>query len=240
MIAAQNITLDYKNGNGVFDVSFSLKEGEVCAIVGKSGCGKSTLLSILSGLLKQDRGSITYEKSDEKQTDIGLVQQNDALFPWLRAWENAALYLDCKKDEKQTKAKKILKEMDIEQYSDHYPGQLSGGQRQRVSLARTLITDPQILLLDEPSASLDEFTKESLQNLLFTLHQKNKKTTLLVPHSIEEALFLSDRVFVMHKGKLAREYISPLKKHIGIRVENEFYDAVKSLRKLLKEADDEK
>ena len=120
--------------------------------------------------------------------------------------------LDCKKDEKKQRANDALTEMGIAEYAGHYPGQLSGGQRQRVSLARTLITDPEILLLDEPCASLDEFTKESLQNLLFTLHEKNKKTTLLVTHSIEEALFLSDRVFVMHKGRLVKEYVSPLKK----------------------------
>ncbi len=234
MIAARNITLDYKNGNGIFDVSFEVKTGEVCAIVGKSGCGKSTLLSVLSGLLKQDEGSISHNINN-----IGLVQQKDALFPWLRAWENAALYLDCKKDEKKQRANDALTEMGIAEYAGHYPGQLSGGQRQRVSLARTLITGPEILLLDEPCASLDEFTKESLQNLLFTLHEKNKKTTLLVTHSIEEALFLSDRVFVMHKGRLVKEYVSPLKKHIGIRGESEFYDAVKELRALLKEADDE-
>ena len=234
MIAARNITLDYKNGNGIFDVSFELKTGEVCAIVGKSGCGKSTLLNVLSGLLRQDEGSVTYGSGT-----IGLVQQKDALFPWLRAWENAALYLDCKKEEKKEKAESILKEMGIAKYSGHFPGQLSGGQRQRVSLARTLITDPEILLLDEPSASLDEFTKEALQNLLLTLHEKSKKTTLLVTHSIEEALFLSDRVYVMHKGRLKKEYVNPLEKHIGIRGEIEFYDEVKKLRALLKEAEDE-
>jgi len=141
----------------------------VCAIIGHSGCGKSTLLNALAGLITFDEGQVHYANAEDKKANLGLIQQSDALFPWLSVWENIAIGLSGSKDKKLEVCVQILESLGLENYVYAYPNQLSGGQKQRVNIARTLVVDPDVLLMDEPTASLDAFSKESLQDLLLSL-----------------------------------------------------------------------
>ncbi len=128
----------------------------------------------------------------------------------------------------------MLVELEIGAYWQSYPSQLSGGQRQRVSIGRTLMSNPEVLLMDEPTTALDAFSKEALQNLLLQLHRKNRCTTLFVTHSIEEALFLADYILIMDKGRIVSTYENPLEHSLALRDDPAFYQNVNALRALLK------
>jgi len=233
MIKTQNLTIDYGNDNGMFDVDLMIQEGEIYALIGPSGCGKTTLLHALAGLLTYDNGIIEITNRQGSAAKLGLVQQKDALFPWLKVWENTVLGLSGDKHTKLPVAISQLKALEIDEYLEVYPAQLSGGQRQRVSIARTLVSEPDVLLLDEPTASLDAFSKEALQDLLLKLHFNKARTTLFVTHSIEEALYLADKILIMDKGRIKVTYDNPLQHSYGLRDEPEFYEQVKVLRTLM-------
>ena len=234
MIKVSNLSVDYGNNNGIFDIDLVIPNGEIIAIIGHSGCGKTTLLNTFAGLLCFDKGEIRINNEEIESASLGLIQQRDALFPWLKAWENVAIGINEDKKKKKNVSLSMLSELDMAEYAYAYPNQLSGGQRQRVSIARTLITYPDVLLMDEPTASLDAFNKESLQDLLLTLHQKKNRTTLFVTHSIEEALFLANKVLVMDKGRIIFTYENPMRHTLDLRDKPEFYDHVKKLRPLMK------
>ncbi len=234
MIKTVGLTVDYGNGNGIFDIDMTVPKGAIYALIGHSGCGKTTLLSTLAGLMTFDQGEMTITKEQGDRAKIGLIQQKDALFPWLKVWENMALGLKKEKKIKMASARALLKDLEIDPHWDSYPSQLSGGQRQRVSIGRTLISDPDVLLMDEPTASLDAFSKEALQDLLLSLYMKKNRTTLFVTHSIEEALFLADKVLIMDRGRIAVTYDNPLVHTLELRDSPDFYEEVKALRHLLK------
>jgi len=234
MIKVSNLSIDYGNQNGIFDINITIPYGQICAVIGHSGCGKSTLLNALAGLLKSDSGQIQIKNQANDKASLGLIQQNDALFPWLKAWENVAVGLKETKEESYRISKNILTDLGLEKYVQAYPYHLSGGQRQRVSIARTLVVEPDVLLMDEPTASLDAFSKESLQDLLLTLHQKSRRTTLFVTHNIEEALFLADIILIMDKGRIVKRYENTLKHSHSLRDDKVFYAHVKVLRDMMK------
>ena len=234
MIKVSDLNINYGNQNGIFDINVDIPHGQICAVIGHSGCGKSTLLNTLAGLLLFDNGQIQITNENNHRASVGLIQQNDALFPWLSAWENVAIGLKGTKDENCNKSTNILADLGLEDYVHAYPYQLSGGQRQRVSIARTLVVKPDVLLMDEPTASLDAFSKESLQDLLLTLHQKKRRTTLFVTHNIEEALFLADNIMIMDKGCIVTRYENPLKHTHSLRDDRAFYNHVKILRDVMK------
>jgi len=190
------------------DVNISIRDKEFVSIVGPSGCGKSTLLRLISGLLEPASGSIQVRgKSPHKSqqdVDFGFVFQEPVLFPWLTAIDNVMLPIQIlgnrasiKSDEVRSRAHQLLKDVELQGFEKHYPEQLSGGMKQRVSIARALIYHPPILLMDEPFGALDEFTRDRLNLLLLQVWEKNKATIIFITHSITEALFLSDRVFVL-------------------------------------------
>lgn len=186
----------------ISDVSFSLREGEFISLLGPSGCGKSTILSIIAGIMKQTSGQVLLnnEPIHEKELNIGYMLQQDYLFPWKSILKNVLIGPKINKDDLQTattKALQLLKEIGLEHIHDAYPDSLSGGMRQRVALVRTLITDPQILLLDEPFSALDYQTKLRLENAVFELLTNYHKTAVLVTHDIGEAIAMSDRILVM-------------------------------------------
>jgi NitT/TauT family transport system ATP-binding protein len=237
MIRVNHLTIAYDDANGVFDLSMEIPTGSTCAIIGPSGCGKTTLLHGLAGFLRIDKGSIELT-GGQQSTRVGLVQQKDALFPWLKARENVALGLRgsaLKPAEKRELVMDLLSSLGIAQSADKYPGKLSGGQRQRISIARSLIGNPDILLMDEPTASLDAFSKEALQDLLLKIHQENPVTTLFVTHSIEEALFLGEKVLIMGQGRIYLEQENPLYPDPVARVHSKFYEEVVALRDKLGE-----
>lgn len=238
MIKVSNLSVDYGNQNGIFNINLTIPYGKICAVIGHSGCGKTTLLHTLAELIKYNNGQIQITNNNGKKASVGLIQQNDALFPWLKAWENAAIGLKKSKNENYKASTDLLSNLGLREYVNAYPYNLSGGQRQRVSIARTLIVDPDVLLMDEPTASLDAFSKESLQDLLLALHQREKRTTLFVTHNIEEALFLADIILIMDKGQIVKRYDNPLNHSLSLRDDKEFFAHVKKLREMMKLGED--
>lgn len=230
MIQTNDLTIDYGNNNGIFKINLTIKHGDIYAIVGHSGCGKTTLLHALAGILKSDQGTIAIHDHKGNITHPGLIQQKDALFPWFNVSQNIALGLEEPKEVINNKITNILMHLDLVDYRNHYPAQLSGGQKQRVSIGRTLVSNPDVLLMDEPTASLDAFTKEALQDLLLKLYTKKKRTTLFVTHSIEEAVFLANKILIMDKGKIVKTFNNPLEHNLNLRDSPDFYAVVKEIR----------
>ncbi len=198
------------------DISLSIEEGEFISFLGPSGCGKTTLLSIIAGLIQPSVGEVIIDEKKVVKPDptIGYMLQQDYLFPWKTIEENIligpSITRTLNDDNRQT-ASKLLKEMDLENVEKLYPSQLSGGMRQRVALIRTLMTDPKILLLDEPFSSLDYQTKLRLENLVSSTLKGFNKTALLVTHDIGEAIAMSDRIFLLaaNPGRMARTFLVP-------------------------------
>jgi NitT/TauT family transport system ATP-binding protein len=183
-------------------VSLTVQAGEFVAIVGPSGCGKSTTLSAAAGLVPNYRGTIRVrgEVITGPHPDIGVVFQEDATFPWRNARRNVEFGLQTRgvpRSERRRRALEILDLMGLADYAGHYPAQLSGGMKQRVAIARTLVTEPTLLLMDEPFGALDEQTRMGLGEELLRLQQQIGQTVLFVTHNIQEAILLADRVVVM-------------------------------------------
>jgi NitT/TauT family transport system ATP-binding protein len=184
------------------DLSLEVRDGEFCSIVGPSGCGKSTLLAIISGLLLPTEGRIFVDGRQVRGTNerVGLLLQKDHLFDWRTVLQNAELGLEIlgkSTAEARHRARRLLESYGLGGFEKSYPYQLSGGMRQRVALIRTLATDPDILLLDEPFSALDYQTKLILERDVHRIIRAHKKTALLVTHDIEEAVSMSDRVIVL-------------------------------------------
>ncbi len=186
----------------VDNVSLELKAGEFLAIVGPSGCGKSTLLDLLAGLTAPTAGQITIDGKavTGPGLDRGIVFQQYALFPWLTALGNIEFGLEAKgvaKAERRTIAKHYLQLVGLGEFEQHYPAELSGGMKQRVAIARSLAYDPNVLLMDEPFAALDAQTRETLQAELLRIWQQTGKTIIFITHSIDEAIYLGQRIAIM-------------------------------------------
>ena len=195
----------------VDDVSLSVRQGEFLAIIGPSGCGKSTLFNIVGGLLGDYEGevSVAGERITGPHASVGMVFQEESTFPWRTVLENVAFPLEIEgmpKAQRHDKARHFIKMVGLDGFENRYPNELSGGMRQRVSLARTLASEPKILLMDEPFAALDEQTRLLLGDKVLQIQQELKQTTLLITHNITEAVQLSDRIMVMtyRPGKIKR------------------------------------
>ncbi len=181
----------------VQNLSFEVEKGEFVALVGPSGCGKTTILSLIAGLIAPSNGKIQTDKSN-----IGYMLQRDCLFDWRTIEKNILLGLEVqRKLSSQTKqnAYDLLQKYGLWEFKDNYPHQLSGGMRQRVALIRTLATNPQLLLLDEPFSALDFQTRLSVCDDVYRIIRKENKTALLVTHDISEAISLADKIVVLTK-----------------------------------------
>ncbi|PXW25757.1 NitT/TauT family transport system ATP-binding protein [Paraburkholderia caballeronis] len=186
--------------------NLDVQEGEFICIVGPSGCGKTTLLRILAGLETPSEGNVTVRQTDPTKPLATMMFQETSVFPWMNVRANVAYGLRLRGvDPAQTESKvnHFLSLTGLERFANAYPHQLSGGMKQRVSVARAFANDPEILLMDEPFAALDEQNKIVLQEELLRLWSETRKTVLFITHSIDEALVLSDRVIVM-SGRPAR------------------------------------
>ena len=184
------------------DLDLTIRDGEFCSIVGPSGCGKSTLLGIISGLLQPTEGQVLLDGVSIRGTHerVGILLQKDHLFEWRTVLQNAELGLEIRgrnTAEARRRAHQLLESYGLAGFENAYPHQLSGGMRQRVALIRTLATDPDVLLLDEPFSALDYQTKLILERDVHRIIRDDKKTALLVTHDIEEAVSMSDRVIVL-------------------------------------------
>lgn len=219
MIEVENLEMVYGRSHrgaspvtALLGVNMKVSRGESCAIIGPSGCGKTTLLYILAGLLKPTGGRVLIggKPPSRGRRDTALILQDYGLFPWKTVWQNAGLGLELRgvpRAKRDEVVAKVLTDLGIYEFRNHYPSQLSGGQRQRVAIARSLAMDPDIILMDEPFSALDALTREGLQNALLEIWRSRKVTMIMVTHSIEEAAFLGQRVFVMtdRPGRIARE-----------------------------------
>lgn len=194
----------------VQDVDLEIVEGEFHCLVGRSGCGKTTLLKLAAGLLRPHQGSISLEGRPPSATPakLGFVFQSPTLLDWHRVMENLLLPVSLQRRptaQDLDRAQQLLTQLGILVHAHRYPRQLSGGQQSRVALARALILQPSLLLLDEPFAALDAITREELQDDLLQLCRVRRTTVLFVTHDITEAVYLADRIGVMDAGRIVRE-----------------------------------
>ena len=208
-LAVEHLAKSYRMGELVVpvvgDLTFSLAEGEIVAVVGPSGCGKTTLLNVVCGLLPADGGRVLWhgralDTRKRLPTGIGYMLQKDLLLPWRTAVENVKLGTELRRVpalEADERARALLDQLGLHGFADSYPATLSGGMRQRVALARTLINDPDVLLLDEPFAALDFQTKLLIEGDTVKLVRRSRKSVLLITHDIEEAVSIADRVLVL-------------------------------------------
>ncbi|WP_265455368.1 ABC transporter ATP-binding protein [Aeromonas salmonicida] len=193
-------------------IEFGIRKGELVTLLGPSGCGKSTLLRALAGLTPVDGGQVRVAGEDitwqaPQKRGIGMVFQSYALFPNMTVWDNVAFGLKMKPQpgrELAASVKDALELVELTGFERRYPGELSGGQRQRVALARALVVRPRILLLDEPLSALDARIRRSLRLQIREIQQRLELTTIFVTHDQEEALTMSDRVFLMNKGEIVQ------------------------------------
>lgn len=201
-----NVEKSFETANGtvtaVDALSLSMAEGEFLAIVGPSGCGKSTLLMALAGLTQPTSGQVKFDGTivDKPLTQAGIVFQNPELLAWRTALENVLLQSEIRglpKNESVTRARELLVSVGLSGFETHYPDELSGGMQQRVSLCRSLLHDPDVLLMDEPFGALDAITRDQIQSDLQQLWLQSRKTVVFITHSIDEAVYLADRVIVL-------------------------------------------
>lgn len=215
LLVADDIVVQFQTPEGpitaVDNVSFGVRPGELLSVIGPSGCGKSTLFNVIGGLLNSYGGivSVAGETISGPHKSIGMVFQEESTFPWRTVTDNVAFPLELigmPKAKRVERARHFISLVGLDGFENRYPGELSGGMRQRVSLARTLASEPKILLMDEPFAALDEQTRLLLGDKVLQIQQKLKQTTLLITHNITEAVQMSDRILVMtyRPGKVKR------------------------------------
>lgn len=183
-------------------ISIKIHTGTFVSLIGPSGCGKTTLLRIISGLEHPSSGTILLNEKEIAKPDgqVGLIFQEFALFPWRTVIDNIDFGLEIKKiptQKRKERAEFYLHKFGLEGFANKFPKELSGGMKQRVAIARTLINEPELLLMDEPFGALDSQTRNSLQEFLLKIWQETKKTILFISHNIDETVFLSERIFCL-------------------------------------------
>ena len=183
------------------NVSLTMESGEFVSLVGPSGCGKSTILRLVAGLIGPTTGKILVDGKEVTgpSPDRGMVFQKPTLFPWLTVEKNIAfsLKMQGKLQGNEDKVQRMIKVIGLEAFKDDYPGQLSGGMAQRVALVRSLINQPDILLLDEPLGALDAFTRMNMQDEILSMWRENRQLAVMVTHDVDEAIYMGTRVLVM-------------------------------------------
>ncbi|MDC7245776.1 MAG: ATP-binding cassette domain-containing protein [Sphaerochaetaceae bacterium] len=196
--------------------SYHFARDKIHAIIGHSGCGKTTLLYLLANLITPDGGSICFNESDLDAVshNRAIILQDFGLLPWKSVYDNIALSLRLRKmSEKQTaeKVNAVVEEIGISHLLSSFPSQLSGGEKQRCAIARAIVTEPALLLMDEPFSALDAMNRESMQELLLAIKMKHAMTCIMVTHSIEEAVYLGDTIHVMRRQDgLPAHFLSPI------------------------------
>ena len=210
-LRVEDLSLSYEGKPVLSGVSFHAEEGEFVTFLGPSGCGKSTMLNILAGLWKADEGRVFVDdKAVNGVTDhFAYMPQSDLLLPWKTILENVTLYGALHHDRRhaEEEALKEFPRFGLEGYENAYPAELSGGMRQRAAFLRTALCSADIMLLDEPFGALDVITREDMQDWLLSLRSKLNRTTILVTHDVDEALYLSDRILILshNPATIARE-----------------------------------
>lgn len=208
ILEIKNLTMKYQDINSevkaIDNISFQVEKGEFAAIIGPSGCGKSTLLSIICGILPPSSGEVYIDgkKTTGITGKVGYMLQSDNLLEWRTIYKNVLLGLEIQNritDENLEYVDKLLKTYELYEFKDSYPSQLSGGMRQRAALIRTLVTKPEILLLDEAFSALDYQTRLAVTDDVYSIIKNEKKTTVMITHDIPEGISMADRVIVLSK-----------------------------------------
>lgn len=207
-IKLENVSKSFKNRSDkgmlevLSDLTFEVQPSEIFSVVGPSGCGKSTIINLIAGFIFPDKGKIAVNGNIVTGPNASrtVVFQDHAVFPWMTVRKNVEFGLKCKNVSETERAQMVsdlLKKVRLEKFANRYPDELSGGMKQRVALARAFAVKPEIILMDEPFASLDQQTRDILQEEFLKLQDEISQTVLLITHNIDEALFLSDRVAVL-------------------------------------------
>lgn len=221
MLLMENVSINYRTKKEIFPViknlSLQIEKGEAFVILGPSGCGKSTLVNALAGTISIESGSVDFTQNSEKKPlnpkthKIGIIPQNCGLLPWKTVRENCLLPIKIRHEQLNEKLnnsiEKIYESLDITMLLDRYPRELSGGQVQRTAIARAFILKPDLLLMDEPFSALDEITREEARELFLKIWNLYKPTTILVTHSIGEALYLGNKIIVMGENEGEIKYM---------------------------------
>ncbi len=226
-IRIDGVTKRYRRGEqetiALAEVSIDVAPGEFIAIVGPSGCGKSTLLRLVAGLHAPSSGEITVsgKKVNGPVTEVGIVFQSPVLLDWRNTLGNVLFQADIRGlpvEKFRPRALELLRQVGLEDFADRYPHELSGGMRQRASIARALLHDPPLLLMDEPFGALDALTREQMRLDIEELWLATRKTVLFITHSVDEAVLLADRVLVMsaRPGRIERELVIDLPRPRGL------------------------
>jgi NitT/TauT family transport system ATP-binding protein len=213
LLALHGVSKTFPNGTlALSDLNFEVRAGDFLSLLGPSGCGKSTALRIIAGLTAPSQGSVEWpaQMAADRTSRIGFVFQEPTLMPWANVFDNAALPLVLKGVAGETVAKRVNAALDrvgLVKFAHVFPRELSGGMRMRVSIARALVTEPQLLLMDEPFAALDEITRFKLNNDLLQVWQATGTTVVFVTHSVFESVYLSSRILVMsaRPGRVSSE-----------------------------------
>ncbi len=238
-------TRDERELQALADINIDVREGEFLSIVGPSGCGKSTLLNIIAGLLKPTTGEISLDGQPLKgiNTKIGYITQRDNLLPWRTTRGNIEIGLEVRrvpKSERKSQAMELIDRVGLAGFEEHFPNELSGGMRKRASLARTLIYNPDVLLMDEPFSAVDAQTRLILENQLLELWSGTGNTIIFVTHDLEEAISLSDRVIVFSARPGTPKAVNPIplsrpRNTIQIRFNEDFIKIYERIWKDLEE-----
>jgi NitT/TauT family transport system ATP-binding protein len=206
-IELRHITKEYENIDeqqtyALQDINLTVRDGEFLCVLGPSGCGKSTLLEITAGLLSQTSGEVLLDEVPQSGTsrEIGVVFQDSALFPWRSIRRNIEFGLEIagvSREERRDRVQQTIELVGLAGFEDKYPHQLSGGMRQRAGLARTLVADPRVILMDEPFSAVDHLTRLTLQDEMIRIWQKEKKTIFFITHDVAEAVYLATRIVLL-------------------------------------------
>jgi len=244
-IKINNLSKSYSNGvKALKNVNIDINDKEFVAIIGPSGCGKSTLLEIVAGLQKSTDGEILLDdvKITTTSRDIGVVFQDSSLFPWRSVQDNIAFGLEIrglKKSQTVDLVQKYVKMVNLTGYENLYPHQLSGGMRQRAGIARTLINNPKVLLMDEPFGAVDHLTRLQLQDEITDIWQKDKKTVIFITHDVMEAVYLADKVILLTSspGMVKKDFVVPFLRP-RLRNNSELVEIEHAIYKSLNDIDD--
>ena len=255
LINFSHMAFVYPGGATIFqEFSWQVRRGETWAIIGPSGCGKSTLLYLIAGLRRPSGGQLLVDNQpiSRPRPQTGLILQDYGLLPWATVWDNAALGLDIRRfygpdgkhtppdesfNDRQERVDYWLERLGIGHVARHYPNKISGGQRQRAAIARTLVLNPDLLLMDEPFGALDALTREDLQRLTLELGQERNLTSLIVTHNIDEAVFMGQKIMVLTQPPTHEPVIvaNPQAGTPGYRQQPGFFERCNQLREMLGE-----
>lgn len=236
-IEIDKLSKSYQEKQVFQDFSLNIKKGSFVSFVGPFGCGKTTLLKLLSGIESIDSGKILINNQTpemlKKEIKMGYVFQEPLLLPWKNVEDNIKLPLELANKTNYKKVNQMLKQVGLEEKAKRYPKELSGGMQQIVSILRAIVNDPAVLFLDEPLSAIDEINRNKLQDVLIKLHKTNNQTTILVTHSIHEAVYLSDEIYIL--GDSPVQIIDCVKpKYPRIKKYKNHIETIKTVEKIRK------